>query len=123
LLEVIVPYLGIKALSILQGISRHPSSEFTMAVSKTMSGILIEKTAGVDTLKWRTDLPVPEPKEGRLQVVVMSSCPELSDGSLYCRTLKEMMGSSVPVSNLTSVASSQCKGMLDCLVSVLGGGV
>ena len=54
-----------------------------------MSGILLEETGGVDALKWKTDLPVPEPKQGSVWVVVMSGCPDFSDGALYCRTLKE----------------------------------
>jgi len=33
-----------------------------------MRGILIEKTGGVEVLQYRTDLPVPEPKEGELLV-------------------------------------------------------
>ena len=33
-----------------------------------MSGILIEETGGVDVLKWKTDLPVPELKEGEILV-------------------------------------------------------
>ncbi|KAK4243583.1 hypothetical protein C7999DRAFT_36088 [Corynascus novoguineensis] len=37
-------------------------------VPKTMSGILIEETGGVEVLKWKTDLPVPELKEGEVLV-------------------------------------------------------
>jgi len=37
-------------------------------IPKTMRGILIEKTGGVEVLQYRTDLPVPEPKEGELLV-------------------------------------------------------
>ncbi len=37
-------------------------------IPKTMSGILIEETGGVDVLKWKTDLPVPELKEGEILV-------------------------------------------------------
>ena len=42
----------------------------TMATSipKTMSGVLIEKTGGVEVLQYRTDLPVPTPKEGQVLV-------------------------------------------------------
>jgi len=37
-------------------------------IPKTMRGILIEKTGGVEVLQYRTNLPVPEPKEGELLV-------------------------------------------------------
>jgi hypothetical protein len=42
----------------------------TMADSmpKTMKGILIEKTGGVEVLQYKTDLPVPSPKEGEILV-------------------------------------------------------
>lgn len=33
-----------------------------------MSGILIEEHGGVEVLKWKTDLPVPELKEGQVLV-------------------------------------------------------
>jgi len=33
-----------------------------------MSGILIEETGGVDVLKWKTDLPVPDLKDDELLV-------------------------------------------------------
>jgi len=33
-----------------------------------MSGILIEENGGVEVLKWKTDLPVPELKEGEVLV-------------------------------------------------------
>jgi hypothetical protein len=33
-----------------------------------MKGVLIEKTGGVDVLQWKTDLPVPTPKEGEVLV-------------------------------------------------------
>ncbi len=37
-------------------------------IPKTMSGILIEENGGVDVLKWKTDLPAPELKEGEILV-------------------------------------------------------
>ena len=37
-------------------------------IPKTMSGILIEENGGVDVLQWKTDLPVPELKEGEILV-------------------------------------------------------
>ncbi|MCJ1296088.1 NADPH:quinone reductase [Xylographa carneopallida] len=38
------------------------------SIPKTMRGILIEKTGGTEVLEYRTDLPVPEPKEGEILV-------------------------------------------------------
>lgn len=35
---------------------------------KTMAGVVIEKNGGVDVLQYRTDLPVPVPKEGEVLV-------------------------------------------------------
>ncbi|KAL2044416.1 hypothetical protein N7G274_003121 [Stereocaulon virgatum] len=35
---------------------------------KTMKGILIEKTGGTEVLQYKTDLPVPTPKEGEVLV-------------------------------------------------------
>ena len=53
-------------------ISSHltPSISFrTMAsLPKTMKGVIIEKTGGTDVLQYKTDLPVPEPKEGQILV-------------------------------------------------------
>lgn len=37
-------------------------------IPKTMKGVLIEKTGGTEVLQYRTDLPVPEPKDGELLV-------------------------------------------------------
>lgn len=50
------------------------SSQFqfrrTMATSipKTMKGVLVEKTGGVEVLQYKTDLPVPAPKAGEVLV-------------------------------------------------------
>jgi NADPH2:quinone reductase len=38
------------------------------SLPKTMKGVLIEKTGGVEVLQWKTDLPVPTPKEGEVLV-------------------------------------------------------
>ena len=38
------------------------------AIPKTMKGVLVEKTGGVEVLQWKTDLPVPTPKEGEVLV-------------------------------------------------------
>jgi NADPH2:quinone reductase len=38
------------------------------SISKTMKGVLVEKTGGVEVLEYKTDLPVPSPKEGEVLV-------------------------------------------------------
>jgi NADPH2:quinone reductase len=35
---------------------------------KTMKAVIIEKTGGTDVLQYKTDVPVPEPKEGEVLV-------------------------------------------------------
>jgi NADPH-dependent curcumin reductase CurA len=40
----------------------------TNAVPKTMKGVWIEKTGGTEVLQYRTDIPVPEVKEGEVLV-------------------------------------------------------
>jgi len=37
-------------------------------IPKSMSGILIEENGGVEVLKWKTDLPVPQLKDGEILV-------------------------------------------------------
>lgn len=39
-----------------------------MSIPKTMKGILVETTGGPEVLQYRTDLPVPTPKEGQLLI-------------------------------------------------------
>ena len=38
------------------------------SIPKTMTGILVEKTGGVEVLQYKTDLPIPTPKEGQVLV-------------------------------------------------------
>lgn len=38
------------------------------SLPKTMKAVLIEKTGGTDVLQYKTDVPVPEPKEGEVLV-------------------------------------------------------
>jgi NADPH:quinone reductase len=38
------------------------------SIPKTMKGVVIEKTGGVEVLEYKTDLPVPTPKEGEILV-------------------------------------------------------
>jgi hypothetical protein len=35
---------------------------------KTMKAVQIEKTGGIDVLRYKTDVPVPQPKEGEVLV-------------------------------------------------------
>lgn len=44
------------------------SSSTQPTIPKTMKGVLIETTGGTEVLQYRTDLPVPEPKEGQVLV-------------------------------------------------------
>lgn len=39
-----------------------------MSVPDKMKGVTIEKTGGTEVLQYKTDLPVPEPKEGQILV-------------------------------------------------------
>lgn len=43
-------------------------SHTMMSTPKTMKGVLIEKTGGVEVLDYKTDLPVPTPKAGEILV-------------------------------------------------------
>lgn len=38
------------------------------SIPSTMKGVIIEKTGGSDVLTYKTDLPVPQPKEGEILV-------------------------------------------------------
>ena len=38
------------------------------SIPKTMKGVIIEKTGGVEVLEYKTDLPVPTPKEGEVLI-------------------------------------------------------
>ncbi|EGP84310.1 unnamed protein product [Zymoseptoria tritici ST99CH_3D7] len=38
------------------------------SIPSTMKGVIIEKNGGSDVLQYKTDLPVPEPKEGQILV-------------------------------------------------------
>jgi NADPH2:quinone reductase len=40
----------------------------SQSLPKTMKGVIIEKTGGTDVLQYKTDLSVPEPKEGQVLV-------------------------------------------------------
>ena len=38
------------------------------SIPKTQKGVIIEKNGGTEVLQYKTDLPVPEPKEGEVLV-------------------------------------------------------
>ena len=46
----------------------HLARMSSQSIPKTMKGVLVEKTGGVEVLEYRTDLPVPQPKEGQLLI-------------------------------------------------------
>lgn len=54
----------------IAAVSSHlPSSVRTMAsVPKTMKAVVIEQNGGSDVLKYKTDVPLPEVKDGQLLV-------------------------------------------------------
>jgi hypothetical protein len=52
----------------LTQLNKHFPRKMATSIPKTMSGILIEKTGGVEVLQYKTDLPVPTPKEGQVLV-------------------------------------------------------
>ena len=53
-------------------VNNHLIKPRTMAsntrIPEKMRGILIEKTGGTEVLQYKTDLPVPSPKEGEILV-------------------------------------------------------
>lgn len=53
-------------------------------IPKFMSGILVEKTGGTEVLQYRTDLPVPTPKEG--EVLVKNDIVGINYIDTYFRT-------------------------------------
>src|SRR3569833_238066 len=63
-----VPSLGVDTrFPFISRISRYRNMADT-SIPKSMPGILIERTGGVEVLQWKTDLPVPEPKENEVLV-------------------------------------------------------
>jgi hypothetical protein len=50
-----------------------PTNSFThirtmASIPKTMKGVIMEKNGGTEVLQYKTDLPVPEPKEGQILI-------------------------------------------------------
>jgi len=54
------------------------------SLPKTMAGILVEKTGGTEVLQYRTDLPVPVPKEN--EVLVKNDVIGINFIDIYFRT-------------------------------------
>ena len=61
-----------------------------------MKGVLVEKTGGVEVLEYKTDLPVPSPKEGEVLVKndfiginYIDTCVSLPPPSRSIRVLQE----------------------------------
>jgi hypothetical protein len=53
----------------LTGLSGHfIRSMASQSLPKTMKGVIIEKTGGTEVLQYKTDLAVPEPKDGQVLV-------------------------------------------------------
>jgi hypothetical protein len=52
----------------LSQLNKHFVRKMATSIPKTMSGVLIEETGGVEVLQYKTDLPVPTPKEGQVLV-------------------------------------------------------
>lgn len=50
----------------------------------TMSGVLVEKTGGIEVLQYKTDLPLPTPKEG--EVLVKNDVIGINFIDIYFRT-------------------------------------
>jgi NADPH2:quinone reductase len=48
--------------------SRAIKSRSMSSLPKTMKAVQIEKTGGTDVLQYKTDVPVPEPKQGEVLV-------------------------------------------------------
>ena len=40
----------------------------SQSLPKTMKGVIIEKTGGTEVLQYKTDLPLPEPKDGQVLI-------------------------------------------------------
>ncbi len=59
------------ALHLHHSTLRFPFCHRAMASSsipKTMSGVIIESTGGTEVLQYKTNLPVPEPKDGQILI-------------------------------------------------------
>lgn len=61
-----VPALASRRLTGLSG--QLVRSMASQSLPKTMKGVIIEKTGGVEVLQYKADLAVPEPKDGQVLV-------------------------------------------------------
>jgi hypothetical protein len=83
------------------------------AIPKTMKGVLIEKTGGVEVLEYKTDLPVPTLKEGQILVkndfiginyIDTYASPRALD--LFSRPRKRKEGRRINITNLFIVTTA-----------------
>jgi len=82
----------------LTQLTSHFSRTMATSIPKTMKGVLVEKTGGVEVLEYKTDLPVPSPKEGEVLVKndfiginYIDTCVSLPPPSLSIRILQECL--------------------------------
>jgi hypothetical protein len=55
-------------LSSRTSILSHIRTMASSSIPKTMKGVIMEKNGGTEVLQYKTDLPVPEPKEGQILI-------------------------------------------------------
>jgi len=48
--------------------AQHRAMATSYEVPKTMKGVIVEQTGGVEVLQYKTDIPIPTPKEGEILV-------------------------------------------------------
>jgi hypothetical protein len=49
-------------------LTTHTRTMASSSIPKTMKGVIMEKNGGTEVLQYKTDLPVPEPKEGQILI-------------------------------------------------------
>lgn len=96
-------------LSAIHSQLKSPTLTRTMASShslpKTMKGILIEKTGGTEVLQYKTDLPVPIPKEG--EILVKNDYIGINYIDTYAPFQLPTPSNDLPSANLNNTATSE----------------
>lgn len=59
---------SIKPTQRITQLNKHFSRKMATSIPKIQSGVIVEKTGGVDVLQYKNDLPVPTPAEGQVLV-------------------------------------------------------
>jgi hypothetical protein len=79
-----------------------------------MKGVLVEKTGGVEVLEYKTDLPVPSPKEGEVLVKndfiginYIDTCVSLPPPSQSIRIIQECLLLLVPIFVMSEILYSK----------------